>query len=267
MDSRILFIIFLCTFIIVISLIKVENFVTTRSIIAEDELSNEDYHKCINENDILYYKTKGTYNSCNKILNNLTNWGLKTNTNLGFGKFDDMCSFSAMKKLPSNCLEKHIDRQNQTIKDINNLFTDSGNNESFFRNNFEKNINIHKQYVDKLYKKPEINEVVDYLYLYSYPVSDNIYNSILNEKKSSQIGGGSENNNGLNPPSTSSSTSSSTPSSTVISPTRFQKAFGDKTQTSGTEVSLTPPAIIFNTSNMNLERKNTNTTAVLGYQV
>ncbi len=293
MDSRILFIIFLCIFIIVISLFKVENFaVTTRSIIAEDEVSNEQYHKCINENDMLNYKTKGTYNSCNNILNNLANWGLKSNTNLGFGKFDDMCSFSSMRKIPSDCLEKHIKNQDKTIKDIHNLFIDSETNETFLKDNFNKNIDIHQTYIDELYKNPEINDAVDYLYLYSYPVSDNIYNSILNDKRSNKIGGGSTNNNVVN---TSSSTNlpkksySGTKSSekSMISPTRFKKVSEDKTRkinnvtnsnvtnnkipNSGptiTEPSLTPPAIIFNTSNMNLEKnknKSNNTTAVLGY--
>jgi hypothetical protein len=299
MDSRILFIIFLCIFIIVISLFKVENFaVTTRSIIAEDEISNEEYHKCINENDMLNYKTKGTYNSCNNILNNLTNWGLKSNTNLGFGKFDDMCSFSSMKKIPSDCLEKHIKNQDKTIKDIHNLFLDSGTNEIFLKDNFNKNINIHQKYINELYKNPEINDAIDYLYLYSYPVSDNIYNSILNEKKSNKIGGGSgsTNNNIIDKTSSSNSPAKSysgkTSEKPIISPTRFKKVSGGETGKNNnvsngsvsngnvanggttssraniTEPSLTPPAIIFNTSNMNLEKnknKYNNTTAVLGY--
>jgi hypothetical protein len=70
MDSRILFTIFLFVLIIIICVIKKENFIVANRIIAEDEMANEEYHKCMNENSELDYKTNGKYNSCYNILNN-----------------------------------------------------------------------------------------------------------------------------------------------------------------------------------------------------
>ena len=54
-------------------MIKTENF-SISTIIANDELFNEEYHKCINEDANLNYKTNHKYGSCYNVLNNLTNW-------------------------------------------------------------------------------------------------------------------------------------------------------------------------------------------------
>jgi len=243
MNSRIIFTIFLFLFIIIISVLKTENFVVNK-IIAEDELANEEYHKCMNENSELYYKTNGKYNSCYNILNNLTNWGLSTNTNLGNGSVQEMCPISSLKKMPSACLEKHINNQYQTIEDINKLISDTTSNEGLYRAKIETGINYQKDYLDNVYNNQDIIEVINYLYLNGYPVSDSIYNSILNKRRKEII-----------------KTQENSPTTTTLTP--------QETTLTPPEITLTPqltqPAIIFsNNANMALSSKS-NSSGLLGY--
>ena len=74
MNSKLVFSFVLFILIIVISMIRIENF-TLSKIIIEDEQSNEDYRVCLNENSQLYYKSNGMYPNCASALNKLSNLG------------------------------------------------------------------------------------------------------------------------------------------------------------------------------------------------
>lgn len=185
MDTRILFSIILLV-LIIICLIKTETF-TVKEIIAEDEIAKEDYNKCLNENSQLFYKTNGVYNSCYKALNDLSNAGINPNDNIGYGKLKDVCPITCLLKTPSECLSKYETKQYQTLKDINNLITDSTLNDKFYHLKTDKKIKDQADYINTLYSNPEIIRSVNYLYLNSYPVGDPNYNLILDERKNLNI--------------------------------------------------------------------------------
>lgn len=252
-------------------MIKTENF-TINTIISNDELANEEYHKCINEDANLSYKTNGKYGSCYSVLNNLTNWGIPTNKNIGFGPVNEICQIESLKKQPSDCLEKHIKNQNTTLSDINNLFSDTTSNEILFRNKINNNVSDHSIYLDNLYKDKEIKDVINYLYLNSYPVNDPIYNSILIDKNNGQGQSSDINPNSTLSPSTSTTT---TGQITKSKPKTLKEIRESQTQTStnssgsiltpNSTPGLTPPAIIFgDNKNMNLSKLK-NSSGVLGY--
>ena len=185
MDTRILFSIILLV-LIIICLIKTETF-TVKEIIAEDEIAKEDYNKCLNENSQLFYKTNGVYNSCYKALNDLSNAGINPNDNIGYGKLKDVCPITCLLKTPSECLSKYETKQYKTLKDINNLITDSTLNDKFYYLKTDKKIKDQADYINTLYSNPEIIRSVNYLYLNSYPVGDPNYNLILDERKNLNI--------------------------------------------------------------------------------
>lgn len=261
-------------------MIKTENF-SINTILSNDELGNEEYHKCINEDANLYYKTNAKYGSCYKVLNNLTNWGMPTNTNIGFGPVNETCQIESLKKQPSSCLEKHIKNQNTTLSDINKLYSNTTSNEILFRNKINKNISDHSTYLDNLYKDKEIKDIINYLYLYSYPVSDPIYNSILINKNIEKNGDGATmsdiNQNSSNSTSPTTTSNNNTTQKVNNKPKTLKEIRKSQEKTtdslnSNSDVlisestpGLTPPAIIFaNNTNMNLS-KTKNTSGILGY--
>jgi hypothetical protein len=178
MDKRILFSVFLFIIIIISSMINIEKF-TINDIMTMDQLANEDYKSCLNENSEIYYKSNGKYPNCYVALNQLTSWGGNPNDNIGFGKMKDICPVSCLERTPSDCLEKRIIKQNIVIKDIADTISNSTTFEPIHRGKINNDIDKQSAFTQSLYQNKEVSDAVNYMYTYGYPVSDTIYNDIL----------------------------------------------------------------------------------------
>ena len=146
------------------------------------------------------------------------------------------------------------------MRNVNKLFNNATTNETIFKNKINKDLSEHSRYIDDLYKDKEIDDVIKYLYLYSYPVNDPIYNSILIEKNKTQ------NDVGTNP-KLSQDTKSDTPKTLKdIRQSLEKKSDSSITLTETTNApEFTSPAIIFGENkNMDLSKAK-NSSGVMGY--
>jgi len=182
MDKRILFSVFLFIIIIISSMINIEKF-TINDIMVADQLANEDYKSCLNENSEIYYKSNGKYPNCYAALNELTSWGGNPSDNIGFGKMKDVCPISCLERTPSDCLEKRINKQNNVIKDISDIISNSTTFEPIYRAKINNDIENQSAYTQSLYQDNEVRDAIDYMYTFGYPVSDRTFNDILNKYK------------------------------------------------------------------------------------
>jgi hypothetical protein len=178
MDSRIVFSLILFILVIVISMIRIENF-SLQQITVENEQSNEDYRSCLNENSQIYYKSNGMYSSCSSALNKLSNIGFTSNDNVGFGSIKDVCPISCFSKMPSDCLEKRIKNQEKMLEDISKSITNSSNDINKLR--LEGDISKQQVFTSSLYNNPEIVEVLNYIGKYGYPTNNSDYNNIISK--------------------------------------------------------------------------------------
>lgn len=177
MDSRIIFSLILFILIIVISMIKIENF-TLQQVIINDDQANENYRTCLNENSQLYYKTNGMYSNCFSTLNKLSGQGFTSNDNIGFGAIKGVCPLSFYFKMPTDCLDKRVKNQEKTIEDISRELSKYSTN-NLFKSKIEKDISNQQVFTSSLYDNPEIKEVINYINKYGYPTSNEEYNKII----------------------------------------------------------------------------------------
>lgn len=177
MDRRIVFSLILFILVIVISMIRIENF-TLQKIVIEDEQSNEDYRSCLNENSQLYYKSNGMYPNCTSVLNKLSNLGFSPNDNVGFGVIKDACPISCLSKVPSDCLEKRVKNQEKTIEDISRSMSDYSKN-NIYKLRLDNDVSNQQVFTSSLYNNPEILEVLNYIDKYGYPTNNSDYNNII----------------------------------------------------------------------------------------
>jgi hypothetical protein len=177
MDSRIVFSLILFILVIVISMIRIENF-TLQQIIVENEQSNEDYRTCLNENSQLYYKSNGMYPNCASALNKLANQGFSPNDNVGFGVIKDVCPISCFSKMPSDCLEKRVKNQEKTIENISRTMSDYSNN-NIYKLKLDRDVSNQQVFTSSLYNNTEILEVLNYIDKYGYPTNNSDYNNII----------------------------------------------------------------------------------------
>jgi hypothetical protein len=180
MDKRIIFSIVLFIIMIIISGIKIENFSVT-SINAADDLDNEEYRKCIDESSRLYYKSHGKYPDCATAVHQLADRNFGPNDNVGFGAIKDACPIACLTKAPSDCLEKHILRQNSIMTDINNLITDSTSNEETYRNKINNDVNKLRTFHGNLFSKPEISDAINYIVENQPPIADKVFNKVIKD--------------------------------------------------------------------------------------
>jgi uncharacterized coiled-coil protein SlyX len=206
-------------------MIRIENF-SLQQIVINDEQSNEDYRSCLNENSQLNFKSNGLYPNCTAALNKLSSSGFGPNDNIGFGTFKDVCPISCLTKIPSDCLEKRLKNQDQTIDDISKTLTDFSSNEQLYRSKLDSDISNQQVFSSSLYNNPEILEVLNYINKYGYPTNNTDYNNII---------------------------------------TKYLKEFPEATVTPSPTDNLTPPQIVFsNNKNMKLSSR-LDTSALLGY--
>jgi hypothetical protein len=177
MDSRLIFSLILFIIIIVISMIRIENF-TLQKIIIADEQSNEDYRACLNENSQLYYKSNGMYPNCTSVLNKLSNLGFTPNDNVGFGVIKDACPISCFSKIPADCLEKRVKNQEKTLEDVSRAMSNYSNN-NIYKSRLDSKITNQQVFTSSLYNNPEILEVLNYIDKYGYPTNNTDYNNII----------------------------------------------------------------------------------------
>ncbi len=177
MDSRIIFSLILFILIIVISMIRIENF-TLQQVIINDNQANEDYRTCLNENAQLYYKTNGKYSSCFSTLNKLSEQGFTPNDDIGFGAIKNVCPLSFLSKMPSDCLDKRVKNQEKTLDDISRELSKYSTND-LFKSKIENDISNQQVFTSSLYDNPEIKEVINYINQYGYPTSNEEYNKII----------------------------------------------------------------------------------------
>jgi hypothetical protein len=158
-------------------MVRIENF-SSKQIIIEDEQSNEDFRKCLNENSELYYKSNGMYPKCASALNKLSKLGFTSNDNVGFGKIKDVCPISCFTKMPSDCLEKRVKNQEKTIEDISRSMTNYSNN-NIYKSRLDRDISNQQVFTNNLYNNPEILEILNYIDKYGYPTNNKDYNNII----------------------------------------------------------------------------------------
>ncbi len=142
-----------------------EKFITTINQVFTDDLkSDEDYLQCINENNELQYKSNGRHSDCTELLRDLSNWKMGPNSNIGFGALKNVCSISCLSKQPSQCLDKRLVGQDSTISNLGSIIKHKGNSKPQQIPSLDINLNIHKKYLDELYKKKDISGAVNYIY-------------------------------------------------------------------------------------------------------
>jgi hypothetical protein len=163
-------------------MIKIETF-TINDIIVDNQISNEDYKSCLNENSQIYYKSNGKYPNCYAALNQLTDWAGNPGDNLGFGKLKDICPISCLEKTPSDCLQKRITDQERVINDLSKVISNSSSFEPIYRSKINSNLRDQSLYTESLFKDQEVIDALNYMYVNGYPVSDRTYNNILYKLK------------------------------------------------------------------------------------
>jgi hypothetical protein len=137
---------------------------TTNQLLSDDLKSDEDYLQCINENNELQYKSNGKYNDCNVLLRDLSNWKMGPNTNIGFGALKTVCPISCLSKQPTQCLEKRLVGQDNTISNLGSIIKYKGNSNPQQIPSLDINLNTNQKYLDDLYNKKEISGIVNYIY-------------------------------------------------------------------------------------------------------
>ena len=75
------------------------------SILADDIKANDEYQQCLNENNQISYLTNGKYADCQQAISELSSNGIDLNTDIGFGKLNEVCPISSLKSAPSKCLK------------------------------------------------------------------------------------------------------------------------------------------------------------------
>ena len=156
---------------------------TSKEVLSDDLKSDENYLQCINENSELQYKSSGKYSDCNSLLRNLSNWKMGPDTNIGFGTLNDICPITCLSKQPSQCLQKRLVGQDNTIDNLGTIIKHRGNSNPQQIPSLDINLNIHNKYLDNLYKNKEISGIVDYIYKKNvHKLTNDSYKEVLTQR-------------------------------------------------------------------------------------
>ncbi len=162
-----------------------EKFITTSKILSDDLKSDEEYLQCLNENAELEYKSSGSFNDCNNLLRNLSNWKMGPNTNIGFGTLKEACPLTCLSKQPSQCLQNRLVGQDSTLNNLGSILAKKGGVNPQQLPSLDINITTHKDYLDKLYNNKDITNIVSYIYKNnSAKLTNDTYKQVLLERAS-----------------------------------------------------------------------------------
>jgi hypothetical protein len=149
-------------------------------ILADDLKDDQDFHKCINENDQLIYSSNGRYSNCEQTLNQLSTSGVNPNSDIGYGKMTDICPVTALLSSPSACLVPRLNSQEKIIERTQKAFNDSPKNIEVSKIFNKLHLNAYKKNLDTLYSDNEIIDTVKYIKTNRFKTSNDPYESTIN---------------------------------------------------------------------------------------
>ncbi len=151
-------------------------------IITSEMTSNQNYQKCLDQNQFINSQSKGKYQNCKHAVDNISRWGMGSESNIGYGQMGTICPVSCLLSTPSKCLENTVSEQEELLNKIKKQENEYRVNSFENLNQITNNLNNHSQHIDELYQKEYVQDFLRYQNDSVDSISDPIYNKIIKEK-------------------------------------------------------------------------------------
>jgi hypothetical protein len=185
-NNRIIITALVIAIIIIILLIYLYLYFINEKFSANTILSNNinddaDYQECLNQENQIKYVSDGQFQNCSSALTQLSSSGIDIQSDIGFGKINELCPVSSLMSSPSNCLKNRLNKQNNNIKDTNEMIKTSPKNLELqsIKNKFE--LDEYKKHMDKLFSNKEILEHIKYIKENRLKTSNDPFEPIIND--------------------------------------------------------------------------------------
>lgn len=164
-------------------------------IVTDQMRSEERYQKCLDQNQLINRESKGKYQNCHQAVKNMTRWGMGADANIGYGKMGEVCPVSCLVSTPAKCLEDKVLDQDDLLNKMEKQ--ENEYNVSGFDNlrQITSKLDNHSQHINNLYQKGYVQDFLAYQTSGGAPVSDDLYNQIVEQH---HIGASDDSNDYLN---------------------------------------------------------------------